>query len=115
MNFTERLSIVNVKALLTRAAVAGVVAGAAFLAAPQKANAQVAFGVQFGRPVYRGPVYRGPAYRRPVYAAPVYGPRYYAPAPVVAYGYGYSPGFGYDRHLAWERHERWEHERGFYR
>ena len=74
----------------------GLVAGAAFMAAPAKANAQVAVGIRFGRPIYRRPIYVAP----PVYVAPV--------GPAYAYGYGpayYGPrGYAYD-HRGWDRRD----------
>ncbi len=89
----------NIEAVLTRTAMVALVAGAAFMATPAKANAQVSFGVRVG-PVVGGygyvrprPIYVEP---RPVYVPPVYG------APVYGY-YGARP--GYDRHDAWVRHE----------
>ena len=80
-------------------------AGALFFAAPQKSEAQVAVGVQFGGPVYARPVprpyyrpYYQPYYRPyysgyyrpyPVYARPYprpYPRPYYAPRPGVSFG-----------------------------
>jgi hypothetical protein len=92
MKLINPLKLNTVKTTLTRTAAVALVAAAAFLATPAKANAQVAFGVRVG-PVavyHRGPVYARP-YVRP-YVRP-YG--YYAPAPVIveqtpAYGY-YGP------------------------
>ena len=80
----------NLKALLTKAAIAGLVAGAAFMAAPQQANAQVAVGLRFGHA--RVGVY-APG---PVYAEPY---RYYAPPPVYVAPpvYGYYGGRYYER------------------
>ncbi len=86
------MKVTNLKAMMAKAITAGALAGAVFMAAPTKAEAQVSFGVRFGRPVYVAP--------RPVYVVP----------PVYGYGFGYDR-FAYDRHLAWERHERFEHER----
>ena len=84
----------NVKAIFPKAALAGLVAAAAFMAAPQKANAQVAFGIQFGHPGYvaRVPVYQQPYVERPY--VETYNAGYYAPAP-----------YGFDRRRDWERHE----------
>jgi len=102
MKLTNALKLTNVKTAVTRAAAVALVAGAAFLATPAKANAQVAFGfrahhvaVGVGLP---GPVYVGP---RRYYAPPVY----VAPAPV--YGY-YGPRVIYERRFGW-------HDRRFYR
>ena len=69
------INALNLKAVFTKAAIVGAVAGAALLATPAKANAQVAIGIHFGhRPVYVAPA---PYYAPPVYAAPAYG--YYGP------------------------------------
>lgn len=98
MKLTNALNLVNAKAFFTRAAMVGLVAGAAFMATPAKANAQVAFGLRVGHArvgVYApGPVYYNPA------------PVYYNPAPVYAapaYGYGYE-GYRHDRD--WDRDRR---------
>jgi hypothetical protein len=106
MKTTNVLNFSNAKALITKAAMVGLVAGAALLAAPTKANAQVAFGLRIGHArvgVY-GP---GPAYYNP-------GPVYYGPRPVYvapAYGYGYYGAPGYRRD--WDRRDwdrrRWDH------
>ena len=103
MKTTNRFKLANIRGFVTRAALTGLVAVAAFLAAPGKASAQVAFGVQFGRLVYRRPF---PA------PAPVFGGYYHGP--VYAYRGGFNP-YAYERRLRWERRERWQHERGFYR
>ena len=104
------LTLTHEKAPLAKLVMLGLVAGAALLAAPTQANAQVAFGLRLGQA--RVGVY-APAQ---TYYAPE--PAYYAPAP-PAY---YAPAFGYynrgyDRHEEWERehrdfdrHEEWERE-----
>jgi len=76
------MKITNLKATVGKVFTVGLLAGAVAMAAPQKAEAQVRFGVRFG-----GPVYVGHPYRPYVYAAP------------VPYGYyGYGPRrFYYDR------------------
>jgi len=95
MKLTNALTFNTVKAVLTRTALATVVAGAAFLATPTQANAQVAWGVRIGPvAIARRPIYIAPA---PVYVAP-------------AYGY-YGPRVFYDR-----RFHDWDHrDRRFYR
>ena len=88
----------SLKGILTKVVVAGALAGAVLIAAPQKAEAQkIRIGVQFGQPGY------------------------YAPA-APDYGYGYREDYyarerreeferreAIARHEAWERRERWEH------
>jgi hypothetical protein len=109
MKLTNALKLNNVKELTTKAAMVAVLAGAAFLATPTKANAQVALGVRIGharvgvgvgyvapRPYYGAPY--GPVYAPPVYAPPVY------VAPAAAYGY-YGPGVVYDRR-GWDHRDR---------
>lgn len=98
MKLINALKFTNLKALFTKTAMVGLVAGAAFMAAPQKANAQVAFGVHFGRPIYRRPYYAPPVYIAPVGPAYAYGPAYY----------------GYD-HRYWDRREHWDRDHRFYR
>ncbi len=102
MKLINALKLTNVKTAVTRAAAVALVAGAAFLATPAKANAQVAVGFRAGH-VAVGVGIPGRVYvaSRPYYAAPVY----VAPEPV--YGY-YGPRVVYDRHLGW-------HDRRFYR
>ena len=86
----------NWKATLARVFTVGVIAAAAAVAAPSRAEAQVSFGVRIGVPVYVAPPYRRPVYVSP---APVYvGPGY-------GYGYGY---YGREYHpYAWGRHGGW--------
>jgi hypothetical protein len=106
MKLTHALKLTNVKTTVARAAAVALVAGAAFLATPAKANAQVAFGfrthhvaVGVGLP---GPVYGGPGR---YYAPPVY----VAPAPVYSFERGYyGPRVVYERRFGW-------HDRRFYR
>ncbi len=77
------MKFTNVRAMAAKAMmVVGLAAGTVALAAPQKAEAQVAFGVRVGPPVV---AYR-PAYRPGFYGPAYYGPRYYGPA---YYGRGY--------------------------
>jgi hypothetical protein len=103
MKITNVLNLANAKALLTRAAMVGLVAGAAFMATPAKANAQVALGLRIGHArvgVYApGPAYYNPA---PVYYNP--GPVYVAPA--YGYAYGYRP--DYNRY---RDHRDFDHDR----
>ncbi len=77
------MKLSNLKAAAAKVFTVGLLAGAVALAAPSKAEAQVAFGVRIGGPVY---------------AHGYYGPRPY----VAPYGYyGYAPRhFYYDR---WHR------------
>ncbi len=99
MKIANMLRISDVKAHFTKAAIAGLFAGAAFMAAPQKASAQVAFGIEIGHPGY---VRRVPVYQQPyveTYAANTF----YAPAP-----YAYA-GYDADRRRDWDRHEFEEH------
>ncbi len=102
MKLTNTLKLTHIKSAVARAAVVTLVAGAALLATPTKANAQVAVGFRVGHVAVGvgipGPVYVAP---RPYYPAPVY----VAPAPV--YGY-YGPRVVYDRHFGW-------HDRRFHR
>jgi len=91
------MKITNVKAMVAKVFTVGLLAAAVAIAAPAKADAQVAVGVRIGH----GP-YFGPVYRRPVYVAP---------APV--YGF-YGPSF-YAHPYGWDRHEFYRHEdRRFY-
>jgi hypothetical protein len=96
MKLTNVLTLTTVKAVLTRTAMAAVVAGAAFLAAPTQANAQVAWGVRVGPvAIARRPVYIAPV---PVHVAPAYG--YYGQRVV------YGPRFEDRRFHDWDRHDR---------
>jgi hypothetical protein len=102
MKLTNAITLNTVKTAVTRAAAIALVAGAAFLATPAKANAQVAVGFRAGH-VRVGVGIPGPVYAvpRPYYPAP----RYVAPAP----GYGfYGPRVVYERRFGW-------HDRRFYR
>lgn len=101
------MKLTSIKAMVAKAMAVGLVAGALVLAAPQKAQAQVRIGVQFGYP----PVY---AYA-PGYAYPSYPPDYYARR-------DYYERLrcererqreAWERHEAWERREAWEHAREF--
>ncbi len=69
------MKISSLKATVAKVFTVGLLAGAVAMAAPQKADAQVSFGVRVG-----GPVYGRPAYRPYPYVAPVpYGYGYYSP------------------------------------
>jgi hypothetical protein len=80
-------------------------AGVAMTVAAPAAKAQVAFGVEIGRPHYYAPVPE-----RPVVVAPYAG-----------YGYGYAPGYvdhrRYDdwRAREWRDHENWDRQRAYER
>ncbi len=90
------MQMANVKAMVAKMFTVGLLAGAVAIAAPQKAQAQVAFGLRVGPVVVHG---------GPVYPAPVYGYGYAAPA----YGYygheGYARPYGWDRREAFDRRE----------
>jgi len=91
---TNSIKTNGLKGIFTKVILAGTLAGAVLMAAPQKAQAQqFAVGVQFGHPVYRGPVY-GPVYDRGFYAD------------------RRREEFRREEFL---RHERWEREHSFYR
>jgi hypothetical protein len=105
MKIVNALTNTNVKALFTRTAMAVVVAGAALMATPTKANAQVSFRIRVGRPYYApAPIYVAP---RPIYVPPV---RVYAPGVYVAPGYGFPGGY-YDRRADFYRHHDWDRRR----
>ena len=87
------MKIANVKALVTKAIVAAVAAGALLFAAPTKSQAQVFVGLRFGHPAAR--VYVAPA---PIYAAP-YG--YYARRDAII------------RHDEWVRAHRFDRPYGY--
>jgi hypothetical protein len=76
------MKISNLKATVAKVFTVGLLAGAVAMAAPQKADAQVSFGVRVGAPVYGRPAYRP----------------YVAPAPYGYYGH-YAPPryYHYDR------------------
>jgi len=94
------MKIANTKALVTKAIVATVAAGALLFAAPTKSQAQVAVGLRFGRPA---PVYVAPAR---VYVGPARG--YVAPAPYYAYRRD-----AYIRHDEWARAHRYDRPYGY--
>ena len=64
------------KTIFAKAATLGVLAAGLLIAAPTHADAQVRFGVSFGRPAYRAPVYVAPGYGYGYYGAPAYGGYY---------------------------------------
>ena len=89
----------NAKGMITKAMMVGLAAGAVALAAPQKAQAQVSFGVQVGYP--------------PVYT---YAPGYYAYPPDDYARREYYERLRREREReAWERHEAWERQQAYYR
>ena len=95
------MKLTTAKAMFAKVATAALLAGAVVMAAPQTAQAQVNFGISFGRPVYAQP-----------YVRPYYAPRYVAP-PVYGYGYVAPRVYGYNRYEverrnAFIRHEEWD-------
>ena len=90
------MKITNVKAMVAKVFTVGLLAAAVVMAAPTKAEAQVAVGVRIGHGGYYAPVYRRPYVVEP---APVYG--YYGPA-------YYGPRYDYDRR--WDRREYFRHD-----
>ena len=91
------MKITNVKAMVAKMFTVGLLAAAVVMAAPAKAEAQVAVGVRIGPAPYYGPVYR-----RPIVVAP---------APVVGF---YGPAF-YGPRYGWDRREFFRHDdRRFY-
>jgi hypothetical protein len=94
------MKLTNVKAMVAKVFTVGLLAGAVALAAPAKAEAQVAVGVRIGAP----PVY-GPVYHRPVYVAP----------PAVGFYGGYYGHPYYGRPYGWDHRGPYFHDRRFYR
>ena len=90
------MKLTKMKAMVAKVMAVGLAAGALALAAPQKAEAQVSFGVQVGYP--------------PVYA---YGPGYAYPPDYYARRDYYERLRIQREREAWERHEAWEHRRDF--
>jgi hypothetical protein len=86
------MRLTNVKAMIAKAMMFGLAAGAFALAGTQKADAQVAFGVRIGCPPPPPVVAYGPAY---------YGPRPYGPYAVRRAEIA--------RHDAFVRREMWAH------
>lgn len=110
MKTNRVLHVDSLKALFTKVALIGFVAGVALLATPVKANAQIAFGFRIGHA--RVGVYApGPAYYAPSYGYYAPAPAYYPPEPVYgAPAYGYYNDNAYDRHEGWERdHHHYDH------
>ena len=70
------MNMTNLKATVAKVFTVGLLAGAVAIAAPAKADAQVAFGVRVG-PVFVGHRYAPPVYVGPAYGYGYYGPRYY--------------------------------------
>jgi|HubBroStandDraft_6_1064221.scaffolds.fasta_scaffold1481341_2 hypothetical protein len=98
------MKITNVKAIVAKMFTVGLLAAAVVMAAPTKAEAQVAVGVRIGH----GP-YFAPAYRRPIVVEPAVG--FYGATYGPAYGPGfYGPRYGWDRRDPYFRHE----DRRFY-
>jgi hypothetical protein len=86
------MKIANVKTKVAKFITVGLLAGAFAIAAPSKAQAQVA--VRIGP----APRFYGPVYRRPIVVAP----------PVVGFGF-------YGRPYGWDHREVFFHDRHFYR
>lgn len=117
MKTTNALHAGSLKTLFIKLALISLVAGAALLATPARANAQVAFGFRIG-PARVGVYAPGPAYDAPTYGYYAPAPAYYAPEPVYAApAYGYYTDSGYGRHEAWTRehgdfdHRHFDHDR----
>jgi len=91
------MKISNVKAMLVKAAMVGVVAGAFAMVATAKAEAQgISVGVQFGRPAYGGGYYesRYDYYER--------------------LRFEQARREAFERQQAYLRHEQWEREHSFH-
>jgi uncharacterized membrane protein len=69
----------NVKAMVAKMFTVGLVAAAVVMAAPTKAQAQVAVGVRIGHERFIAPAYRRPYIVEPAPVVGFYGPTYYGP------------------------------------
>ena len=90
------MKITNVRAMVAKVFTVGLLAAAVVMAAPTKAEAQVAVGVRIGHGGYYAPAYRRPYVVEPAPVVGYYGSEYYGPA---YYGQRYD----YDRHEGWDR------------
>lgn len=103
------MKLTNVKSLVTKSLTVGLLAGAFVLAAPAKANAQVAIGVQFGAPVYDGyndyyARQRWEQYRRQ---------QAYEAQQEYARQQAWAQHEAWERHEAIERREAWERQQAY--
>ena len=92
------MKITNVKAMVAKMFTVGLLAAAVVLAAPTKAEAQVAVGVRIGHGPYFAPAYRRPYFVEPAPVVGFYGPAYYGPR------------YDFDRRRDWDRREDFRHE-----
>lgn len=104
------MKITNGNAMVAKMFTVGLLAAAVVMAAPAKAEAQVAIGVHIGQGPYYAPAYRRPYYVEPAPVVGFYGPAYYGPR------YDFDRREGWERHEAWDRREdrredRWEDRR----
>ncbi len=94
----EVMKSTNVKAMVAKMFTVGLLAAAVVMAAPSKAEAQVAVGVRIGHGPYFAPAYRRPYVVEPAPVVGFYGPAYYGPR------------YGWDRRAEFYRHD----DRRFY-
>jgi len=92
------MKITNVKAMVAKMFTVGLLAAAVVMAAPAKAEAQVAVGVRIGHGPYFAPAYRRPYFVEPAPVVGFYGPAYYGPR------------YGFDHRYGWDRREEFRHE-----
>ncbi len=99
------MKLTNVKAMVAKSLTVGLLAGAFVLAAPAKADAQIAIGVQFGAPVYDG---YNDYYARQRYEQ-------YRRQQAFEAQQAYARQQAWAQHEAWERREAWEREHDYRR
>jgi len=92
------MKITNVKAMVAKMFTVGLLAAAVVMAAPAKAEAQVAVGVRIGHGPYFAPAYRRLYFVEPAPVVGFYGPAYYGPR------------YGFDHRYGWDRREEFRHE-----
>jgi len=90
----EVMKSTNVKAMVAKMFTVGLLAAAVVMAAPTKAEAQVAVGVRIGHGPYFAPAYRRPYVVEPAPVVGFYGPAFYGPR----YGNGWGRREEFFRH-----------------
>ena len=88
------MKLTSVSAIVAKVFTVGLLAAAVVMAAPTKAEAQVAVGVRIGHGPYFAPAYRRPYVVEPAPVVGFYGPAFYGPR----YGNGWGRREEFFRH-----------------